>query len=96
MLGTKVIFDGGGSKLPVPLLDLSVDVPLTRILPFVLVLLFDVIVADALLHPNVLAVIVAVAVAAVVAVDDDDVCGFKTIYFDFRSWTELLKLFTSS
>lgn len=80
-----------GSKLPVPLLDLSVDVPLTRILPLVLALL-DVIVAGAL-HPNVLAVVVVAD--ADVAVDDD-VCGFSTMYFDFMSWTELLKLFTSS
>lgn len=26
----------------------------------------------------------------------DDGCGFSTIYFDLRSWTGLLKLFTSS
>lgn len=30
------------------------------------------------------------------AFDADDDCGFSTMYFDLRSWTELLKLLTSS
>lgn len=63
-------------QLPVPLLDLSTEEPLTRALPLVFALL-DVIVADAF-EP------------------EHDDCGFSTMYLAFRSWTELLKLFTSS
>lgn len=68
------------AKLPVPLLILSVVKPLIKFLPLMLEQL-DVIVAEAF-DP--------------VVVDDDDVWGFSTMYFDLRSWTGLLKLLTSS